>query len=67
MFATNSPDIMQASIIEFEGTAAEQFTIRVPAGTRAKLEEFRLKTGLRSRNQAIYELLAAGLVETELA
>ena len=65
MFAFNSFKQMQASINDIDGTAAETFSIRVPAGTRQRLERYRLERGFRSRNQAIYELLCAGFVVDE--
>ena len=57
---------MPATVLtQANGRAKEQFTISVPVGTRQRLEEFRKQNGLKSRNQAVYELLSRGFIESD--
>ena len=52
---------MKAKTLKKGGAAfTEQFSIRCPAGTAERLEEFRREYGLRSRAEAINELLSHG-------
>lgn len=63
---TIASETMPATVLtQANGRAKEQFTISVPVGTRQRLEEFRKQNGLKSRNQAVYELLSRGFTETD--
>ena len=65
-FCTIASETMQATVLtQANGRAKEQFTISVPVGTRQRLEEFRKQNGLKSRNQAVYELLSRGFIESD--
>jgi len=64
LFCTIASETMQATVLtQASGRAKEQFTISVPVGTRQRLEEYRKQNGLKSRNQAVYELLSRGFIE----
>ena len=66
VFCTIASETMQATVLtQANGMAKEQFTISVPVGTRQRLEEFRKQNGLKSRNQAVYELLSRGFIESD--
>ena len=56
---------MTATLVNKDGSASEQFSIRVPIGTAKRLEQFKKQHGMHSRNQAVNEILARGFVLAE--
>ena len=57
---------MTATTLKKSGKAhLEQFSIRCPIGTAERLEAFRRAQGLRSRNEALAELIARGFVAAD--
>ena len=51
---------MTATLVNKNGAASEQFSIRVPLGTAQRLEQFKEQHGLTSRNQAVVAILNRG-------
>ena len=56
---------MTATLVNKDGSASEQFSIRVPVGTAKRLDQFKKQHGMHSRNQAVNEILARGFVLSE--
>ena len=59
------PEMTATRLKEFKQQGQEQFSIRCPLGTAERIEEFRHEKGLRSRNEAITELITRGFVTTD--